>query len=247
MKSKQIINSLFGVFSILFGCNSQENANTFLVKKYYKEGNLMSVQEYSLDSIENGLYLFYNSNGVLVDSANIKNRKFHGQHYQYQNNGTISNVTTYVNGRYRSGLDYDSLGILKYYGGYNYDKDLMFLAEFDSSGRIKNYKGNPIYSCVFEEYYDFGDTISIELLVPNIPNFTTSVNVIYYQGDAKEPIFQINLHPDRFNRITYREERTNSEDIRIANFLKIDDSENRVVITDTLTLQIDDTGKTSFY
>ena len=144
-------------------------------------------------------------------------------------------------------ISYNQQGIKGYYRAYNYAKSLMFLVQFDSSGGIKDYQGDLIYSWVMEESYGVGDTVSIELLAPNIPGFKTKVIVEYFVGDTVEPSFRKEASPDEFNRVVYRKKRTNPDKLRIFNFVEISDKNNEVIMTDTLTLEISETGETSYY
>lgn len=226
---------------ILFGCNSQVKDSSFLRKWHYENGQVKRVQEYSADSVKNGLYLFYNESGYVIDSALIRDGKLHGKRFLYFDNGIIKNVTMYKNGIYRSGIDYDSLGMLEYYGGYNYSQDLMFLIEFDSLGRINSFEGNPIYSWVMEEYYAVGDTLSIELLVPNIPDYKTEVSVI----DSKTGEEETHM-PDEFNRVVYRKLRADTIARVISHYLVIRDRENKAIITDTLVFNLSSKGEMTY-
>ncbi|MCG8641798.1 MAG: hypothetical protein MI862_18860, partial [Desulfobacterales bacterium] len=92
-----------------------------------------------------------------------------------------------------------------------------------------------------------GDTVSIELLTPNIPGFKTNVVIEYFVGDAVKPEFRKEASPDEFNRVVYKKKRTNTDKLRIVNFAEIRDNNNEVIMTDTLTLKISETGETSYY
>ena len=246
MKINQLLTILFAIFLSLYGCSFQEGSNSFLRKWYYEIGNLKKVQEYSADSIENGTYLFYDEQSILIDSAQIKNGKFHGKRYLFRSSGSIHRIITYKNNVYRDETSYKLNGNKNKYGGYNYAKELTFLVEFDSLGRIKDYQGDPIYSWVMDKSYKVGDTVSIELLAPNIPGFKTKVVVEYFVGDAVKPEFRKEASPDEFNRVVYKKKRTNTDKLRIVNFAEIRDNNNEVVMTDTLTLKISETGETSY-
>ena len=247
MKINQLLTILYVSFFGLYGCSFQEGSNSFLRKWYYENGNLKKVQEYSADSVENGTYLFYNEQGILIDSAQIKNGKFHGKRYLFRSNSSVHRIITYKNNVYRDETSYKLNGNKNKYGGYNYAKDLTFLVQFDSLGRIKDYQGDPIYSWVMEENYGVGDTVSIELLAPNIPGFKTKVIIEYFVGGAVEPESRKEASPDEFNRVVYRKKRTNPDKLRIFNFVEISDENNEVIMTDTLTLEISETGEASYY
>jgi len=234
------------VISAFCICGCTKSGDDVTVQKwYYSNGNLKKVQEYLHDTIEHGTYLFYNENGILIDSAQIVNDKFHGKRYLYYDNGILRKITTYKNDVYRSGLDFDFNGNLEYYSAYNYNQDLKFLVKFDSTGSIIKYEGEPIYSWVLEEQYPVNEIFSVELLVPNIPNHETKVIINDLYETTKEKRSSKVYRPDKFNRIVYSKLRIPSE-MQILNSLTISNKNDEIIITDTLVFKISKTGHTSY-
>src|SRR5690606_10208371 len=115
------------------GCTNwnKEKSDISVHKVYYENGNLKSLQEYKNDTIEHGTYLFYYPSGVLEDSAQINNGKFHGERYLYYENGNLHKITTYKNGRYRNGITFREDGTLAYYRAYDYHKNLVFIVRYN--------------------------------------------------------------------------------------------------------------------
>ena len=240
----KILNLSMIMAFFINGCN-QTGSDLTVRKWYYEDGSLKKVQEFLGDTIEHGTYMFYNEDGILLDSSQIKHGKFHGKRFLYYDNGSLKRVITYKNDLYRNSISYDVDGNIEFYRAYNYSKDMMFLAKFDNMGSIIQHQGDPIYSWVLEESYTANEIFNIELLVPDIPNHKVEVIISDLEIPTKNAISNEIYSPDEFNRIVYTKMRTPSE-MQILNLLRVRDKVGDLVITDTLVFKISETGQVSY-
>jgi antitoxin component YwqK of YwqJK toxin-antitoxin module len=136
------------ILIVLLGCNDVEksNSNITIRQWQYADGTIMKEMEYLSDSIPHGTYRFYYPSGVLQDSAQLTYNKFHGKRFEYHENGKLYKLTTYFNGKYRTGVDFRADGSLQYYFAFNYHEEPTFMIQYDSLGKIKKHEGFPIFS-----------------------------------------------------------------------------------------------------
>lgn len=212
---------------------------------YYPDGRtIQRFNELDENGNENGVYKYYYPNGVLQDSAIMTNGKFHGNRFLYYPNGKLERITNYMNHKFRSGIAYDSLGVLKYYRAYDYFQNLMFIIWYSETGKTQKIDGNFMYSCILE------DTIknfqNYELLVATPPKSKVIVKV-YESFDEKTPQTpKYVITPDQFNRVQYTINRFAKKDVSYINIATVYDSISKKQFSDTCIVKITQTGKTSF-
>lgn len=71
----------------------------------YRNGRLKEVGHWKND-LQNGLFILYTDNGVLVDYANFKNGKRHGKTKQYNDHGDLVVEVEYNNGMIETAKQY---------------------------------------------------------------------------------------------------------------------------------------------
>lgn len=249
---------IIGLSTFLSGCNQPKKTeknikfNSFefkngIAKWYYKNGNLMKLQEYKDDSIENGTYLFYYPNGVLEDSSQLSNGKFHGRRYLYFKNGVLQKITTYINDKYRHSVTYRIDGSLEYYRAYNYNSNLMFIIQYDRFGKNIKKEGSPIYSWLIDDTIMKNKEFNIELLVANPPNCLTKVTICDWNIEHNKAISKTIYTPDQYNRVSYCRKQNPSSNICILNTVDILDTIGNWVTTYSVYITIDKKGVTSYF
>lgn len=212
---------------------------------YYPDGTLQKIQEVINDSVEHGTYKYYYPSGVLEDSAQLSHGKFHGNRYEYFENGMLRKKGLYINDKVRNEIEYDSTGVLKEYWAGNYGDILNFVTYFDENENYDRTEGNLVNSVVLEESYPIGKPFSIEILVGQPPMFETSVWVGYRNKGDSEFKELFSGKPDRFNRVSYSLTQNPDKDIEILNVAKAVNKD--AVISDTLTIKVGKDGNTTSY
>ncbi len=222
-------------------CRDNETATHYFKKWYYENGNIKKIQEYSSDSIENGKYLYFYSNGILEDSAQITNGLFCNDRYEYHSNGELFIYSNYYKNKCRNSIDYRRDGNIEYYRAYGYFGDLMFIVSYDSTGLINSYEGHLIYNYFLKDTININKLFDFKMLVATPPNGITKVNVLSFDNDS------IIYLPDRLNRIKYSIKPNKNKCIYKLNIAVFTDTVENITITDTLIIKIDTLGKTYYY
>ena len=246
MKQGYLFLILF--FSII-SCDEQEiieNSSSFYsnTAAYYPDGTLKRFIELDKNGNENGVYKFYYPSGTLEDSAILTNGNFHGNRFLFYPDGKLYKVTNYINNKFRSGITNDSLGVLKYYRAYDHLENLMFIIEYEKTGKIKRIDGNFMYGCILE------DTIkefqNFELLVGTPPKSAVKIQVFESFDGYKLKKEKYLVRPDHFNRVIYKIRRYPKKEVKYINIATIYDSISNKNYYDTCIVTINQSGKTSF-
>ncbi len=119
MKTKII---MFISTTILFGCSSTSEKVTrdeiaekrIILKKYYPEGNVMRTSEMTVDSVLDGLTLWYDSLGTKYSEQIYSNGKLTGTSKSYYKNGLLAKETEYLDNKIIKEKEYHTDGTLTY-------------------------------------------------------------------------------------------------------------------------------------
>lgn len=230
--------------NLIMKAERSESTGRGVIKFYYPDGTLKKIQEVINDSIEYGTYKYYYPSGVLKDSAQLTGGKFHGNRFTYYENGVVYEETKYINNKVRDEIRYDSAGCLKEYWAANYGETLNFVVHYEKDKYIRT-EGFLINSFVLEESYPLDKSFSIELLVGKPPRFETTVWV-GYRNENESEFKELKLcRPGRFNQVVYSIDQNSEQHIEIINVAKTVYRET--VISDTLFIEIDKYGKSSYH
>jgi len=249
---------LFSLSLFFWSCNQSINKpdrnrnltnlkNVDITRKwYYEDSTLRKEQEINKKGEPTGVYKYFYPSGVLEDSAYLIKNEFHGSRYEFDENGNLSIFSHYWRNRARNGLFYRSDNSLNYYRCYGYAEDLLFLIEYDESGRFKRSDGYPIYQWIGDDIVKIGKKFKQELLVANPPHCKTKFTAYELDEKGQKKRILIETEPDVFNRIRYGVEQDPNEDKRYLNVVEIYDSTTQKSIEDKMMIRFYKSGKTSF-
>lgn len=163
--------------TLLTSCQSGKQEKTNLKQWFYDNGQLKRYEEVDSHGVANGKYLFYERNGVLLDSGFLKNGEFVGIRKEYHPNGKLGALTQYYNGKVRHITFYDEKGFIELYYGYDYFDHLMFILHYDS-GKPTSTEGDLVYNNIIPDTLIKGEPVKIVFLMAQPPDFKSELFLI---------------------------------------------------------------------
>lgn len=234
------------VVLVFFGCKENGAGNKSIKRWYYEDGSLKKTQEYIHDSIEYGTYCYYYQNGLLKDSAQITNNRFHGMRFLYFDNGSLYKRTIYFYDRIRSGCTFRKDGSLEYYRAYDYNEELKYLISFDSLENPFSCKGNLICSWILEPKYELNSSVNLEFLVVDPPGMNTKLAIEMKDLRTEENISEFIFFPDEFNRVKFQTQQNPERDILLEVFATMKDIKSERVFVDSLEIRLYRNGAAAY-
>lgn len=137
------LNAYFIILLFLLGCNpSNNNNNNKVIVKIDSNGDTLSVITYSNDTIKNGLAkYYYKGSGVLMEEIVFKNDKKDGLYKFYYPNQKIEAKAIYKdNMQNGKSYDYSISGNLITEGNWLDDKPIGSFIDYFLNGKVKRYR-----------------------------------------------------------------------------------------------------------
>lgn len=205
--------------------------------KYYKDGTLRKVLEFTFDNPSgDGLYLYYFPDGTLQDSGTVIRDSFIGKRKIYNESGHLKKIMNYLDGEVRSVIRYYPSGNMSSYRGFDYDGDFMYHLKFDKMGNFSRNENFLFYAWILEDNYPIDSNIIFDILLPKIEGFDVSVNVEKLKND--EYMHLETLQPDENNSISYSTFLNSEENLQLRHIAKMERNGD-LILTDTLVFTID--------
>lgn len=247
------INIIFCLIFLFSSCSNREDIifsdNKITKKWYYDNGQLKKVQDFTLDSIRHGRYLFYYSNKKLADSGYYDNGFFIGDRYSYYENGKQEFTYKYTNRQLRNAIDYDTLGKITSYTSCDYFGNPFFVARYDSLENVINYESSHssmlLHTLYMQDSIPKNQEFNLEYLVSNPVNAVTEVVIKNWDYDTNDWVFSKKVKPDAYNRVKLKRKHSYENDMYILALASMK-ARNDYQLEDTLLIHIDKSGLTKW-
>jgi hypothetical protein len=190
------IGSLAIVLGLANCTNSSSRDRKIVNKVFYDDGSMKIEQEFNSDSVADGFYRLYFPSGEIKIQAAYTDGKQVGKEVGYYESGKVYYETNYLNGlkngfakwfyengsllasatyndgkEVGEGFDYHPNKKLKHYGYSDFDGNVKFQINYDSSGNKIETQGTAI---IYIEHNGLdrivGDTLSLTVVVATPPN-----------------------------------------------------------------------------
>jgi len=255
------------VFLGFLGCKSDclYKENIEIINKY-KNGQISEKYLTSIvicDTIKQGYYFRYSTEGVLLEKSNFKDNLYQGIKYKYYRTGSLEAVTLFNNGKvdsiqhryYENGytksiynfkqdifsgqqLDFYENGDIKEYSLYAVlgEEKLLFIRRYDLNGNVSEQEGSPFTDIFFNaDNYRKGDSIKIKAFYAKPPSMISEVSIIKMEDKFKANYTYKIINPGSY--FIYRDIINADSSYRLDINLQLSDEKMTNIERYTITLQ----------